>query len=400
MNGMKDLLAEIAAEAMPYDVTDRAIRTARRQRRTVWAASLAVATLVAVGLFAALPLRSPGPDGPTVASVAWLPRHLAPVGSTPRLPSGPVAPAVLAYTQNSGATTLLTEDGQRYALDGAVRAISPDGRWLAVTRGETLTLRDLNGTANRTLGDGIRTDVAAWSADGRWLALRTGGADPVSQRTAVVDLASGREAGTVPAGRYGRAYVCGLRDTPELVLCAGEDASPRFDLWVIDGTTGHQLRHETVDPSAVLTDSERKADWVVRPGLPDNTGRLLPDGRTLVVRTFDYRADEGVTIPDDMLAADLDQPEEQPRRYAIPDPTLGKAHPNPDGSTTNYDTGEFRHGLAGVDGGIVMAHLVPSGRAERVAGLEMLDTSSGTLAEITTVSGDIRAVVVRGQATG
>jgi WD40 repeat protein len=399
MNGIRDLLADAATEAVPYDVTDRAVRVARRQRRLVRAAPFAAAALVLLGVGATLPLRpAPPDDGATSTAVSWLPRRLTPVTSPPPLPSGPVAPAVLAYSRSTSAPILRTEDGRSYGVPGeAVRGISPDGRWLAYSSGGTVKLRDLTGTTQRTLGKDAETQLAAWSPDGGSVAVQTRLAyDSVGADTTVVDLDTGSRLATIPAARHGEASVCGLRDATALLLCAGDPESPRFDLWLVDGVTGRHLRHDSVDPSAVLTDSERTADWASPPAGLGNSGHLLPDGRTLLVWTSDYLPDHGITMQGDLLSVDLDRPGAPARRHALPEATLGATHRNPDGSI-NYDSGELRSGLAAVDGGILLAHVMPGEGPGRVAEIELLDTSTGTLRPVTTVAGDVDNVVVRGQ---
>ncbi|HEU5109771.1 MAG TPA: hypothetical protein VFT95_14610, partial [Micromonosporaceae bacterium] len=116
MSGLGELLRDVAAEAGPYDVTDRAVRAVRRRRRLAVVAPLAAALLVVAGTVASVPLRPDGADEALVWSneVSWLPTRLVPVAKPPPLPADRgVAPAVLAYETGDAVfpETLFTEDG-------------------------------------------------------------------------------------------------------------------------------------------------------------------------------------------------------------------------------------------------------------------------------------------------
>jgi hypothetical protein len=404
MSALRELLTEVAAEAGPYDVTDRAVRTVRRRRRLAVIAPVAAALLVAAGTVVALPLRPAGEgEAPAWSSVvSWLPTRLVPVGSPPPLPTGrPVAPAALAYTVRNELFpgTLLTEDGRHYRMPGdGVRAISPDGRWVVFRRGETLALRDLTGTAVRDLGVHHWGTVGAWSPDSRWLALRTYLDGDPTRRTTVVGLASGETFGPLPDPDMGTG-LCGLRDTGDLLTCTADKKSTRFVVREIDPRTGEESRRVTVDPTAALTEAERQADWAAPLAVPGSRTLLRPDGRTLLMRTTDYLADRGLTRAGDILAIDLDHPEARPRRYDLPAGTLGKEQRVAGGS--RFGGADLHLVVAVADEGMLVIHYVPRPGApmdrEVVAELDLLDPDSGRLSRAARVVGRVYEVIVRGQ---
>jgi len=363
VTAMKELLADVAAEARPYDVTDLALRTARRQRRIAWAVPVVAVVLVAAGVVAVLPLRQD-----KSATVSWLPATLAPAGSVRDLPAGPVGPAALAYTRDDGSTTLVTEDGQHYRAGEAVRSISPDGSWVAMRRDGRLVLRDLTGSGTVEPGYDDDTAVVAWSSDSRWAAVRTGPADPgTDQNVTMFDLETGRPIGSVPAGRHGSTTVCGLRDSTNLMLCHAVDSSAEIVVSVIDTGTGRDVGGDTVTMDG--TTARLFAG-----------GQLMSDGHTLALWTENYRPDEGTVAPGDPLTFDLDRPASQARSRAVPVPGGG-----------------LRHVESSVDGDLIVTRRVPAGQAQHVAAVELFDLGTGRLATVTTVTGDIRDIIVRGQ---
>jgi hypothetical protein len=405
MSALRDLLSEVAAEAGPYDVTDRAVRTVRRRRRLAVIAPVAAALLVAAGTVAALPLRPDGEGEALVWSseVSWLPTRLVPVASPPPLPTDRgVAPAAIVYAvrnvQFPG--TLLTADGRHYRMPGdGVRAISPDGRWVVFRRGATLALRDLTGTAVRDLGVDHRGTVGAWSPDSRWLALRTYAEGDPTRLTTVVDMESGETLRAVPDPDM-ETSLCGLRVTGDLLTCTADKESTRFVVREVDPRTGDQTRRVTVDPAAAMTESERKADWASPMVVPGAYAMLRPDGRTLLMRTTDYVAGRGLTRVGDVLAIDLDRPEATPRRYELPTSTLGKEQ-RVDGGY-RYGGADQHLCVAAGDEGMLVIHYVPRPGApmdrEVVAELELLDPDTGRLSRVARVVGRVYEVIVRGQA--
>jgi hypothetical protein len=285
-----------------------------------------------------------------------------------------------------------------------VRAISPDGRWLVFLRGDRLALHDLTTAAERDLGPDEGTWVGGWSPNNRWLALQVrDSADAAQITTSVLDLESFRRI-ALPPGRYQDAAVCGLGNTGELMLCAADSRSTRFRLWRVDGSTGQESRQDgrtaaVVDPSAAMTDTERRADWVSPPGV-GWSGLLLHDGRTLVVRTNTYRADRGLTLPGDLIAVDVDNPRATPRRYELPAATLGKEYPNPAGGGVNIAPGDEHRAVAAADEGLLVAHIEPSRHArldEQVTELALLDPVTGKLGTVTQVATSVKGVLLPGQ---
>jgi hypothetical protein len=405
MSALRDLLTEVAAEAGPYDVTDRAVRTVRRRRHLAVIAPLAAALLVAAGTVAALPLRPDGEGEALVWSneVGWLPTRLVPVESPPPLPADRgVAPAAVAYAVRNVQfpVTLFTGDGRHYRMPGdGVRAISPDGRWVVFRRGETLALRDLTGTEVRDLGVDHRGTVGAWSPGSRWLALRTYPEGETNRHTTVVDLDSGVTFRAVrDPDRDTR--LCGLLDTGDLLTCTGDDRSTRFVVRQVDPRTGDERRRVTVDPGPAMTEAERQADWASPLAGPGASALLRPDGRTLLMRTTDYLADKALTRPGDVLAIDLDRPHAPPRRYDLPTTTLGREQR--EGVGSRFGGADMHLGVVTAEEGMLVTHYVPRPGApmdrEVVADLELLHPDTGRLSRITRVVGPLYDVIVRGQA--
>jgi hypothetical protein len=362
MTGIRDLLADVAAEAPPYDVTNQALRTARRQRRIAWTAPFVAVVLVVAA--AAWQWPSATTIHQSAPAVPWLPARLAPEESPALLSGGPVGPAALAYTRDDGSTTLVTEDGRHYDA-GPVHDLSPNGRWVVVMRGERLTLRDLTGTATRDLGLQGEVSVAAWSPDSRWMATRSG---PAQRVTTVIDLATGQAAATMPAGSFGNASVCGLRDSTYLVLCRSDGSTAVSDLWVVDPTTGRELSHSTVpipDPPGATAISR--------------SSQLMPDLHSQA-RWTTYKTDQGLRMSGDAVLFDLDQPAAPVRRHPLP--ALAETMTRTIAST--------------VDGGLILVRAAPAAPQNHVIGLDLFSLETGKLSEITTVTGDIRGILVRG----
>ncbi|GIF67690.1 hypothetical protein Ais01nite_57250 [Asanoa ishikariensis] len=360
MTGMRELLADVAAEARSYDVTDRALRIARRQRRVAWAAPVAAVVLVAAGAVAVLPLR---PD--KSAEVGWLPERLAPERSVVALPDTRVSPAVLAYTRGDGSTTLVTADGRHYDGGEAVRAISPDGRWVAMLRDGRRVVRDLGGDRVVDLGTDDDTNIVAWSRDSRWMAVRTGVTNPgAPQSVKVVELATGTEVAEVAAGAYGTTTVCGLRDSAYLLLCYAVAYSDEVSVSTVNPLDGSELGRDVVTMNRGLEDSQFAG------------GALLPDGHTLALWT-----ENPAGATDDPRTFDLNQPGVRPRRHTLPVPK------NEERALRQVETS--------VDGGALVTRR--SGQDLRVTAVELLDFASDRVSTVTTVTGDIRDIVVRGQ---
>jgi hypothetical protein len=404
MSGLRDLLAEVAAEAAPYQVTDRAVRTVRRRRRLAVIAPLAAALLVAAGTVVSLPLRPEGQGEALVWSnqVSWLPTRLVPSASPPPVPTGRgVAPAAMAYAVSNVQFpgTLLTEDGRHYRMPGdGVRAISPDGRWVVFRRGETLALRQLTGTAVQDLRVDHRATVGAWSPDSRWLALRRFVEGETTRLTTVVNVDSGEALAAVRDPDL-NTHLCGLRDTGEVLTCTADEQSTRFVVRWVDPRTGGETRRVTVDPGAAMTDAERQGDRASPMSGPGAYGMLMPDGRTLLMRTTDYVPDRELTRSGDVLAIDLDRPHAPPRRYDLPTTKLGKEQREPDG--VRFGGPDEHLAAASADEGLLVTHYAPRPGApldrEVVIELELLAPDTGRLTRVTRMIGQVYGVAVRGQ---
>ncbi|GIF45662.1 hypothetical protein DFJ67_0704 [Asanoa ferruginea] len=409
MTALKGLLGEIAEQANLYDSTERAIVVAQRRRRLTRIAPVAAALALVVGVGGVwLPLR---PDSDTAVlgpapTADWLPRTLElPRADPPPLPTDRgVAPASLSYIPanppDSTGEILVTEDGKQYTVIPRadkrthIGGISPDGRWLVTVRnGYEVQLRDLTGTDERVVARIEGVGEVKWSSDGRWLAIHVArtsvgpdatepGNEQVINRALLIDMSSGdrRE--------------LSISNSPDTVITA---VLPSGDLVVRDITegsivearvldqAGHQRRRIAVDVRAKLTAAERQPQTADHVNVEQT---LLPDGHTLLVRTYRERAATNgqpfmIPVPDDVLAIDLDSAVVT-RRYAMPDPD--PVQPNIDGlSDTACDC---RAAAGPLPGGMLFFHNGRQGTGGPTA-LELLDLSTGQLRVVTTIAGPV-----------
>ncbi|WP_422736260.1 hypothetical protein ACN263_22090 [Micromonospora sp. WMMD729] len=264
-----------AAEGVPaYPVYERALATARRdRRRRVAAATGALLVLVVAGV--ALPLgRTPAPE-PAATADAALPDRIAlpPIGTlhvTDRPRLGPASvifsgPAPRLHGWNDvNVVGVVDADSDRYrimrmggeSLAGGLVHLSPDGRYLARPEGEQddpgVEVIDLVTGRTRRLtsrvDDSVASTPVAWSADGGSLVVRDDvpvafdGATYTSVLSAVTvrdnrwtRLAAGAQearVGSVVAAAPGRlAYQYG-----RTVAVTGLDGRERSSFALPDGT--------------------------------------------------------------------------------------------------------------------------------------------------------------------
>jgi len=193
-------LAELADESNDYTDAAAAVAAARRYRRRMVAVPVAcvvAVTLVAAVVAATRPSRDaapvePVPDrttaGPTELVKLALPKVVtAPTGAVPGLPANrAVGQGVLVYRPcpMTCPAYLVTVSGKTYEIDvphvtpgvNTLRnqrqrdlevSLSPDGRYLAISKGDHTTFRDLTGTAANDLP---LENVVAWSPNDRYVA--------------------------------------------------------------------------------------------------------------------------------------------------------------------------------------------------------------------------------------
>ncbi|GAA1747512.1 hypothetical protein [Luedemannella helvata] len=185
---LKNLLSEYAEQAHVYDVRAAALAAARKRRtgRRLAATAVALAVLAAGGIYA-LPGRfatssPPGTPVPSPTSDTLdLPASIAPQPAAQKLPTGEGVGRgvrVYRYSADPDATSnlnayLATTDGSHYRVDASYEyRLSPDGRWLVGSRGDTswagyTVLYDLSSGRSFTMAGKSIT----WSADSRWLAV-------------------------------------------------------------------------------------------------------------------------------------------------------------------------------------------------------------------------------------
>jgi hypothetical protein len=337
---LKDLLNEVAEDAKPYDVRQRALRAGKRRRRarrvTPGLVALAV-VLTGVGLAVLRPSPAPVPFEPALPPPITLPGYPAavtPRPDAPRLPNDR-APGrgAIVYVDRAFGYFLVTADGAQYSLgkipegDSTTYTLSPDRRWLVSSDRQSKSqtvLRDLTGTAYIEFG-GFFTAVA-WSPDGRWLALGLYGAgDP--GRVRLIDLhalvidPNGLE---VDLHGFPQAQVASVLGDGRLVLAKlGAYAFP--DLTIVDP---HTLAQQTVtvdttghtSPQERMTLAESAAIGAMI-GLPQPM-TFTTDGRVLLQLTRSaWAAGEPIApgATDDVLVIDLER-QVVVQRWALPTP--------------------------------------------------------------------------------
>lgn len=183
-------LATLADESRDYTDAGAAVAAARRHRRR--AIMLPVAGGLAVVLVAAVVASGPAavrtrPADPKTEVVLTLPPVVTPpTGDVTPLPADrAVGPGVLAYRPcpTTCPAYLVTTSGEVYGIDvphwapgvgvgltyrvrDLAVSLSPDGRYLAISVGDTTTVRDLTGTGVKEVSIG---NVVAWSANDRYI---------------------------------------------------------------------------------------------------------------------------------------------------------------------------------------------------------------------------------------
>jgi hypothetical protein len=391
MNGLREMLADVADEARTYEVTDRAVRAARRRARVhryAPVAALAAVVLLVVGVW--IPL-GPSGGGPSLVAgpVPWLPEVVVPPAQAPP-PLGadrPVGPGSLLYrVRDQPGTILVTSDGRQYTVpdgdDRTALSLSPDGRWLLLDVDGRLVVQDLR--------DGGRRQVSAtdpsrlswrWSPNGRWLMVGATAAElaaPAGEPVVrLVDLSTWRTAWSrsQPAGMS----LLAVLDSGEiLVRYAGADS-----LALLHPSGAERSLHLRLD--GVLSPRERLSPAPVE-------SQVLADGGSLLLRAWvELPADQlSATVPDDLLVLDISNGAAL-RRVALPDPVfrgpaggplsadpskdtepLGTASEPPSGTDAGYD---IRVSAAVAPEGVLLRHHLLSGAVE----LELLDPGTGQL---------------------
>jgi hypothetical protein len=408
MNTLKDLLDDVAEQAKPYDLTDRALAVARRRRRLARVAPVALAAAIAIGVAMVwLPLHRSDTGGDGAATVSWLPDRITVPKNAPPLPTDHgVAPASVVYLTGDK-TVLVTEDGRQYQLPrewtGCVRGVSPDGRWLAIDYpGDKVLLRDLSGTGQLEIavGDAGVATQGSWSADGRWFALWTAemaknAGDPDSDpRIITVDL-DRRQQQT--ASISGNVNMKGVLDSGDVVLAdrisPDQVTTPKpIQISFFDRQTRQVRDRYQIDPTPWLSTKERQARQTG--GQPDIEA-LSADGGTLLLRLLVPAPVTGAGVgyvPDDVLAVDLNTGK-LTRRYHLPDPHYVQS------AKDKFAVNSWSL-VSVLPEGLLYIH---TGRTSPPSGpmaLELLDLSTGRLQVVSTVSSGVANILVVRGGTG
>jgi WD40 repeat protein/serine/threonine protein kinase len=161
--------------------------------------------------------------------------------------------------------------------DGMAAAFGRDGRWLAVTRGKTVTIEDLYRQVEpcRKLERHRRHDLeaVAFSPDGRWLASLAGSGE-VLLWDAEADFRPTRLPG--PAARGGLAFA---EEGGRTWLCAGGD---RLSRWAVD------------DPGKVIDEGGPARCLAVRAGRTPELA--FSSGKGVTRRRLDNGSEETFTV--------------------------------------------------------------------------------------------------------
>ena len=239
----------------------------------------------------------------------WLPaRVTAADGTPPPLPEEAVGPAALVLPTRD---VLVMPNGSTYQLPSGRNGLSPDGRWLVTSEDNQTVVRDLTRTTVFHIGPAGAYGTAVWSRDGRQVALDVAASsqayrnsfpssqDFVSAGVVLVDLSTGRRS-TVDLGSYPNARLAGLDDDGTLVIWRGNSTGHTVQFWTIDGATGEERSHASLDLTTVLTPSELESDALRSTGL---TPAMPFAGTTVLLWTTGY--DHGIMYPGELLAVDV-----------------------------------------------------------------------------------------------
>ncbi|MDQ7905004.1 hypothetical protein RB614_10770 [Phytohabitans sp. ZYX-F-186] len=379
MSDLRELLSDVAEQARRYDVTDRAVRAARRRaraRRYAPVAALAVVALVVGGVWIPLASTRTG-DSMVAGPVPWLPEVVAAPAQ---------APPVLGANQRVGLgsllyrvrgrpdTILLAQNGRQYTIpdagDPVALALSPDGRWLLLDVDHRLLMQDLRDGGRRELSTTVPDRISwRWSSDGRWLVLAPALAEttaPAGDHTLrLIDLTAGGPvwSRTLPPG----TFVLGVSGSGEIftVYLGTEPDAPR---------TGVESLGVLHPSRAARTLPLRRIAGVLRPGEQLNVtpGQVLVDGSHAIMRTWIAQAVGDVTAvsADDVLVVDTGSGAAQ-RRIELPDPVLRAA---PRGRPADPVT-DARDLLVTAPEGVLLLHH----RLDGTVDLELMDRETGEL---------------------
>lgn len=390
MNGLRELLEDVADQARTYDVTDRAVRAARRRERVhryAPVAAVAAVVLLAVGIW--VPLRPSG-GGPSLVAgpVPWLPEVVAPPAQPPPVldPGRPVGPGSLLYRVRERADTiLLTSDGRRYTVpdgdDPGALSLSPDGRWLLLRDGDRMAIQDLRDGGRRELSTIDRKEISwRWSSNGRWLALGATLVPPAERGLmSLIDLTTGQT--TWSHAQPAETSMLAVLDSGEVLA------------WNA-GTTSLSAEH----PSGAARSVPLRLAGAMRPGEGLNpqpvAAQALADGASVLMRVWALLpGGDGRTalVPDDLLMLDSGNGTVL-RRFALPDPVFrgpagGPPSADPSAGTQTSGTPseppagwtdaayDQRDSVAVAPEGVLLVHQTLSGSVE----LELLDRRTGEL---------------------
>jgi hypothetical protein len=362
-------------------------------RPALMAAGAAVVLVLGAGWFM-LRDADPRPDTRPGPLATWPPPRIDVMADPPPLPTDRgIGPGALLYLPvadgpATAAWRILTADGKHYRTPATPEpgsdfpppaSLSPDGRWLSVHRSRDLVLRDLTGTSERTVTThGYQSSSAFWSPDSRQLVLVRSIPREADAEVRVIDVVSGAQSPPSTLAALREASLLGVDSSGNLVLRSDTpipgSPSSFLTLRFVDPITGRERRHLVVDPRTLLgrSASTKPGDQGIVPG-----ASLLAGDSLLVLTTDPVTSDRGLLVVDldtgkliELHALPSDQAGRGPV-MAAPETILfirtGPSRDRPDAITT---------------------------------ALEELDRKTGESRVVTSITGEVRLLLVRGMALG
>ncbi|MGH3747365.1 MAG: hypothetical protein ACRDT8_08225 [Micromonosporaceae bacterium] len=391
--------------------------SARVRWRWLVPVSAAAAVAVAVGLSAFALRQAPAP--PSAGPVPWLPKVIeAPEEPPPPIPADRGVgrgSAIYQVCEDSHRPAtcrdyLLTEDRRHYEIPGSYdkfnnhdedSTLSPDGRWLGVTRKGKYHLRDLTTGRTRTYhGDGIVG--MAWSSNSRWLVVGPAGVGPEPEPVWRVDTRTGRAKRITARFDIVAGTVVDVTRAGDVLLIAADECRRRGPLCA---TPGPGFR-----PSLLLVDPDRGAkpvwtrqpNWgVLKESEYPGAIRLTRDDSSLLValrESVEAGSKAWAPVSGDLMRFDL-KTGELTRRYDIPDGELDLTRPKIINTRTNwrlssYDSAQIvLFGRRNLKDAADLESLVDIPTETRVY---VVDSETGAMTTATRVGQDIALIAVRG----
>jgi Tol biopolymer transport system component len=192
----------------------------------------------------------------------------------------------ILYLTPSGAFVASAIGGtSRRIASGAIRSVAwaPDGRRVAISRGDTISIAPLDGAAaERALGNAFEPHSCAWAPSDRWIACVSG--NPFA-------IISGRVFGNIAPSRIVLMPTGG----GPVVEVTAEKALNLSPVWSADGRVlffvSNREGPRDIYAAEIGDDGRVRSDpWRVTTGLGVQSIALSADGRRLAYSTYTARA--------------------------------------------------------------------------------------------------------------